>query len=244
MDNTTFSDGSRIVYLAAGNYLVSRGARISRVQTPDRDSVAPSQTNVGSDDGQGSDLTEQAAQVEDIARQAISANEDSQEGAGSALEDTLESGSQHEGQVGATWGGHGTPPTPGGPYYDNDSVMTDNDQQDNHPSVGGLTVTSQGPSQTIRVPHQGIYIAQNLLSKDIFAHMAATTYDPLWIQSYNVNPAVMNGFTSRIKLEEMFGRGVFELGDCFQLLTDQGVAYTATEAIVSSLTIFRPGTFD
>lgn len=222
MDNITFSDGSRIIYLAAGHYLVSRGARISRVQTPDREGVTPSVTTVGTDDGTGSDVTERGGQPGDTTPQAGSAPEGSLEDEGSLLGDTLEPE----------------------PPYDNDSVMTDDGQPDNRPSVGGLTVTSQGPSHPIRVPHHGNYVAQNLMSKDVFARMAATMYDPLWIQTYNVDPAVMDGFTSRIKLEEMFGRGVFELGDCFHLVTAEGVAHTAAEAFVSSLTIFQPGTLD
>jgi hypothetical protein len=243
MDGQTFSDGSRVTYLAAGYYLVSRGARISRVQDPDQDNTTTTNTDVESDNGR-TVSTEPAAQLEDIARQAITANEDSQDGVGFANEDIPELEGHQEDQVDETFVGYDQAPTPNGPYYENDSEMADEDQPDNHPSVGGLTVASQGPPQRIRVPHQGNYVAQNLLSKAHFARLAATTYDPLWIENNNVNPAVMNGFTSRIKLEEMFGRGVFEPEDVFQIVEPSGAIYTAKEAFVSSPTLFQARTVD
>lgn len=258
MENA-FSDGSRVIYLAAGYYLVSRGARVARVQTPERDEQTTdlddqspgrdneniSETDLEADDGPTGVYDEQTISLETVARQAMAVNDDSQEGEAFTPENAVEQGSQQEDQVGDNFADYTLAPTPALSYYDNDSVMADEDQPESHPSVGGLTLASQGPPRTIyRVHNQAHYVVQNLLTKGHFTQMAATTYDPLWAQNNNVNPDVMTGFTSKIKLEEMFGRGVFQVGDSFQLLSAQGVAYTAKEAIVSFLTISQIGTFD
>ena len=248
MEGIAFSDGSRTVYLAAGYYVVSRGARVIRVISPKpkehEDANTPLsrfqdyEQQVSLYEGDGIEYQDQ--QVTGLIggtsatpgrdSYSESSHEETVEGRGHAsatLQDTVH-------QVSLSPVGGYLTPAPGS--YDEDTSMMNDGAIQGYTTVIEIGSPLYTESRT-GTDRQGSYMSQGLLSFDRFAQMGATSYDPQWIYNNGVDPNVLNGFTSRIKIEEMFGKGVFEIGDIFRLVDQSGRIFLDREAVVSLLCV-------
>ena len=71
------------------------------------------------------------------------------------------------------------------------------------------------------------------------ARLASAPYDAQWIGNNNVDLAVLFSFRSPMKLETMFGRGVFRVGDIFRIVDASGATLTDVEATVSKFNFWE-----
>ncbi len=140
-----------------------------------------------------------------------------------------------------------------GPYYmmpqGNAGEATDiiNDPPSNRPTVGGLPpitgglppitrITQPGPSD-----ERGKYIAQGLLPDPVMGQLASLPYDPLWMAHNGVDQSTLSAYKSKLKLENMFGKGLFNIGDVLRIVAPSGAVSNEVEAVVSEAEFSRRG---
>ena len=85
-------------------------------------------------------------------------------------------------------------------------------------------------------PRPEKYEARGLLPDASMAQLASAPYDPLWIFNNGVDQSVLESFGSRFKLDQLFGRGLFKVGDVFRMTSHLGAIQTEVEATVSGIT--------
>ncbi len=117
-----------------------------------------------------------------------------------------------------------------------------------HSILGGYTLPTQShaysntpATHSYRKPEK--YQAQGLLPDATMAQLANAPYDPKWMINNGVDESVLNSFYSRFKLEALFGRGLFLVGDIFRTVTPWGSIQTEVEATVSEIA-FTPSYID
>ncbi len=243
--------GEKVIHLSEGYYVHHGGVLVRKLRDEELIEVERNaqpdnqEANTGAGDHQGLgsvlvSLSHERSQLEQTARQALNTHGgDVQRSADSAFETASKNVDQPAGVHSTV---ENTQPTSHGSDNVANVAMTDATPHPTHRTVGGLNV-AQPSNFSVQSKKQTYYLPQGLLSKDYFTHIDSTAYNPLWIQDNNINPEVLAGFRSKIKMESMFGRGVFEIGDQFHLIGPRGIVCTAKEAIVSPCNTLQPWPF-
>ena len=256
MEGIIFSDGSRVVYLPAGYYLISSDAEVTRVKTPepgkdDKHHLLPTGIRlIRQEDSEHEEDSEEhhdqhphhqeaRDQSEDLGGQASEIYEWNDDG-DAGVSDTPRPHDRHAADYPPL---ADMPSTPSGPYYmdeeleNEEDVETTNAPPSNHPTLGCFTLPPQTyQAMALNQPNtRDKYVARGLLSDNLMSHIDAVPYDPFWIFHYGADLTVLTTFRSRMKMEVMFGKAVFRPGDVFRRVAVTGAILTETEAIVSRL---------
>ncbi len=214
------SHSTRPVFLEAGWYVLNPEIGFKRVDTPDRS------TNPNDDDDR-SPARARSSYTDELSTAV-------------EPEDQEEEPQNESGEVGDDQPGVSEDSNPD----DDDEAMTDAPSSPPphtpHPTVGSLTVpdraTPRSRTTTRRRPRDQrvVYIAQSLLPDDEMAELLREPYNPLWLTNHNVGESVLTGFTSPMKLEQMFVEGpALLVGDVFRIVDEDGEVWRGREAWVS-----------
>ena len=217
---------TRPVFLPAGWYILDQDIGFRRVETPDR-SISPNDHDARPSARARSSHTnvvESAAEPED--------QEEEQQDESDEEDDDQPDDSEDSNP------------------HDDDDVMTDAPSppppHTPHPTVGSLTVptraTPRSTTTTRRRPRDQrvVYIAQSLLPNDDMAQLLHEPYNPLWLTNHDIDESVLTGFTSPMKLEQMFVEGpALLVGDVFRIVDENGEVWRGREAWVSGSLAFK-----
>lgn len=75
------------------------------------------------------------------------------------------------------------------------------------------------------------------LSDDICEELFSHEFDPHWLTAYNVDPAVLQSFTSPKKLETLISQGVLKIGDDLAIINQEEQVEIVKTATVSQISI-------
>ena len=201
-------DNARPIFLEAGWYLLSPGATIAG---------APAPTSESPPDDQMAEPSVEAGQQRD-----------------DVFENAVESGNHVEGGAGEEIApeGHSSQHPVIDKDDDGDSVIADIP----HPTTNlNQDVVATPTSRRRARTHRTSYTPEGLLLDPAMAPLVNSSYDPFWILDNDIDLGVMTGFTSPIKLEQMFLEGALQIGDIFRAVLSDGSLCTEKEAEVSNI---------
>ena len=113
----------------------------------------------------------------------------------------------------ATWDVGG-----GGRDFEENDGGNEEPDEGHHPSTASLLLPAMAPKLPTADLRNIKYVAQGLLPDQLMGQIVNEAYDTLWMRRYGVDQMVDSAYKSRLKLEELFGHGVFEVGDVFKIV--------------------------
>ena len=79
-----------------------------------------------------------------------------------------------------------------------------------------LLPTQAATAPVLTTPQADKYIPRGLLSDARMAQLDSLPYETMWLSNNGIHPSILDGFTSKMKFEVLFGHGVFRIGDVFK----------------------------
>ena len=200
------SKNPRPMFLEAGWYLLNSGGTIMPTQAPRQKSSVDDQVAEPLHDA-GELHDSQNNNATELGGQANNDEEEEVSGQGDRIQDRTSDESDHE-----------------------DGVTTEIPPPTTDPSRGTMVVSASRRQPGARRTN---YVARGLFLDPGMAQLVNSPYDPLWIEDNAIDISILDGFTSPIKLEEMFAKGALQLGDVFKAVGSDGMVHMEKVARVS-----------